>query len=342
MELGIDSFIANSPDARTGTVLPDVQRMQDLLAEIRLADEVGLDVFGLGEHHRSEFLDSSPATILAAAAGQTKRIRLASAVTVLSAADPVRVFQQFATLDLISNGRAEITAGRGSFVESFPLFGFRLEDYDALFAEKLDLLLKLRTQNPITWQGRFRPALNGVGVYPRPVQKVLPVWLGVGGTPASFVRAGVAGLPLAVAIIGGETYRFRPLIDSYRRAYERAGHDPAGMKVGVHLLGQVAETDDEAAEQFFPGYAAEFTKIGKERGWPAVTRAHFEQLRGRKGALMVGSPENVVEKLVEASKDLGGLARIQMQMSVAGLNHAEMLEGIRLLGERVAPVVRAA
>ncbi len=341
MELGIDSFIANNPDARTGKVLPDVERMQDLLAEIRLADVVGLDVFGLGEHHRREFLDSTPATILAAAAAQTSRIRLTSAVTVLSAADPVRVFQQFATLDLISNGRAEIVAGRGSFVESFPLFGFRLEDYDALFAEKLDLLLKLRAQNPITWQGRFRPALQGVGVYPRPVQKQMPVWLGVGGTPASFVRAGVAGLPLMVAIIGGETYRFRPLIDSYRRAYERAGHDPAGMKVGVHLLGQVAETDDEAVEQFFPGYAAEFTKIGKERGWPPVTRAHFEQLRGRKGALMVGSAENVAEKLLEASKDLGGLARVQMQMSVAGLNHEEMLQGIRLLGEKVAPVVRA-
>ncbi len=342
MELGIDSFITNSPDARTGKVLPDVERMQHLLAEIRLADEVGLDAFGLGEHHRSEFLDSTPATILAAAAAQTKKIRLSSAVTVLSAADPVRVFQQFATLDLISNGRAEIVAGRGSFVESFPLFGFRLEDYDALFAEKLDLLLKLRATNPITWQGKFRPALNNVGVYPRPVQQLMPVWLGVGGTPASFVRAGVAGLPLMVAIIGGETYRFRPLIDTYRRAYERAGHDPAGMKVGVHLLGHVAETDDEAADQFFPGYAAEFTKIGRERGWPAVTRAHFDQLRSRKGALMVGSPQVVAAKLIEASADLGGLARIQMQMSVAGLNHDEMLTAIRLLGSDVAPAVRAA
>ena len=342
MEIGIDSFVTNSPDARTGTVLPDVERMQHLLAEIRLADAVGLDVFGLGEHHRSEFLDATPATILAAAAGQTERIRLTSAVTVLSAADPVRVFQQFATLDLISNGRAEIVAGRGSFIESFPLFGLRLEDYDALFAEKLDLLLKLREQNPITWQGKFRPALHGAGVYPRPVQAKLPVWLGVGGTPASFVRAGVAGLPLMVAIIGGETYRFRPLIDSYRRAYERAGHDPSARKVGIHLLGQVAATDNEAAEQFFPGYAAEFTKIGRERGWPPVTRAHFEQLRGRKGALMVGSPENVAAKLVEASKDLGGLSRIQLQMSVAGLNHEEMLQGIQLLGEQVAPMVRTA
>ncbi len=341
MELGIDSFVANSPDARTGVVLPDGQRMQDLLEEIRLADEVGLDVFGLGEHHRGEYLDSSPATILAAAAAQTKRIRLASAVTVLSASDPVRVFQQFATLDLISGGRAEIVAGRGSFIESFPLFGFRLEDYDALFAEKLDLLLKLRSENPITWQGKFRPALNNVGVFPRPVQAKLPIWLGVGGTPASFVRAGVAGLPLMIAIIGGETYRFKPLVDSYRRAYERSGHDPAGMKVGVHLLGQVAETDEEAGEQFFPGYAAAFTKIGKERGWPPVTRGQFEALRGRKGALMVGSPENVAAKLLEASKDLGGLDRIDLQMSVAGLNHAEMMQGIRLLGERVAPIVRA-
>ncbi len=341
MELGIDSFITNSPDARTGSVLPDVERMQHLLAEISLADEVGLDAFGLGEHHRSEFLDSTPATILAAAAAQTSKIRLSSAVTVLSAADPVRVFQQFATLDLISNGRAEIVAGRGSFVESFPLFGLQLQDYDALFAEKLDLLLKLRAQNPITWQGKFRPALNNAGVYPRPVQQQMPIWLGVGGTPASFVRAGVAGLPLMVAIIGGETYRFRPMIDSYRRAYQRAGHDPAGMKVGVHLLGHVAETDDEAADQFFPGYAAEFTKIGKERGWPPVTRSHFEQLRSRKGALMVGSPQTVAAKLLEASTDLGGLGRVQMQMSVAGLNHEEMLSSIRLLGQQVAPVLRA-
>ena len=342
MQIGIDSFIANSPDPRTGEMTPNQQRMQQLLEEIRLADQVGLDSFGLGEHHRHEFLDSAPAVILAAAATQTKHIRLGSAVTVLSAADPVRVFQEFSTLDLISNGRAEIVAGRGSFTESFPLFGYKLQDYDAVFAEKLDLLLKLREENPITWSGKFRPALKDAGVFPRPLQAKLPIWLGVGGTPESFVRAGLLGLPLMVAIIGGQPRRFRMLVDLYRQAGQKAGHAPESLIVGVHFLGYVGKDDRSAANDFFPGYAAEFTKIGKERGWPPVTRGQFDVLLQPGGALMVGSPETVTRKLQEASDDLGGLARVSMQMSVAGLRHAEMLESVQRLGEEVAPILRAA
>ncbi len=339
MQLGIDSFIAHRPDPVTGAMIPAQQRMANLIDEIVAADQAGLDSFGLGEHHREEFLDSAPAVILAAAASRTKTIRLNSAVTVLSAADPVRVFQEFATLDLISNGRAEIVAGRGSFTESFPLFGFRLQDYDALFAEKLDLLLKLREENPITWTGKFRPALNAQGVYPRPVQPKLPIWLGVGGTPQSFVRAGVLGLPLMVAIIGGEPHRFRPLIDLYREAGRESGHAAEDLKVGVHVLGHVADTNELAADDFFPGYAREFTNIGKERGWPPVTRAQFDALRRPKGALMVGDPAYVAEKLKTLDQDLGGLHRIQLQTSVAGLTHAQAMHSIELYGSRVAPLV---
>lgn len=340
MQIGIDSFIAHVPDPLTGAARSSQQRMSDLLEEITLADQVGLDTFGLGEHHRDDYLDAAPAVILAAAASQTRRIRLSSAVTVLSAADPVRVFQEFSTLDLLSNGRAEIVAGRGSFTESFPLFGLKLQDYDDLFAEKLDLLLKLRDENPITWSGKFRPALTNQPVYPRPVQAQLPVWLGVGGTPQSFARAGFLGLPLMVAIIGGEFHRFRPLVDLYRKAGEQAGHDPAKLKVGIHALGYVAETDKEAANDFFPGYAAAFTKIGKERGWPPVTRNQFEALRRPKGALLVSDPTTVVQKLIELDQDLGGVSRVQFQMSVAALRHENMLASIRLLGERVAPAIR--
>ena len=341
MQLGIDSFIAHRPDPVSGEMIPTQQRMVNLIDEIVAADQAGLDSFGLGEHHREEFLDSAPAVILAAAASRTRSIRLASAVTVLSAADPVRVFQEFATLDLLSNGRAEIVAGRGSFTESFPLFGFRLQDYDALFAEKLDLLLQLREQNPITWSGKFRPALNGQGVYPRPVQQQLPVWLGVGGTPQSFIRAGVLGLPLMVAIIGGEPHRFRPLVDLYRQAGAQSGHAAADLRVGVHVLGHVADTNDRAADDFFPGYAREFTNIGKERGWPPVTRAQFDALRRPKGALMVGDPQYVAEKLKTLDEDLGGLHRIQLQTSVAGLNHAQAMHSIELYGAQVAPLLRS-
>src|SRR6202035_4663990 len=259
MHIGIDSFAAAISDPATGLTLSPVERMHHLLEEIELANRVGLDVFGIGEHHRAEFLDSAPAVILAAAAARTKSIRLTSAVTVLSAADPVRVFQEFATLDLISHGRAEIVAGRGSFVESYPLFGLRLEDYDALFSEKLDLLLKIRDSSHVRWSGKHRAPLTGQAVYPRPLQNPLPIWVGVGGTPASFARAGMLGLPLMVAIIGGEPHRFRPLIDLYREAGVRSGHKPEQLKVGLHMIGFVADTTKEAADVFFPGYAHTFT-----------------------------------------------------------------------------------
>jgi probable LLM family oxidoreductase len=314
--------------------------MKDLLDEMALADEVGLHAFGIGEHHREEFLDSAPAVILAAAAARTQSIRLTSAVTVLSAADPVRVFQEFATLDLISGGRAEIVAGRGSFIESFPLFGLKLEDYDSLFEEKLELLLQLREQTYVHWSGKHRPALTGQGVFPRPMQSKIPVWLGVGGTPASFVRAGTLGLPLMVAIIGGEPHRFRPLVDLYREAGRRAGHAPESLKVGVHALGYVAETDGQAADEFFPGYAATFSKIGKERGWGPVTRRQFDALVTPTGALVVGGPETVTGKVKYYSEALGGISRLSFQMSVAGVTHERLMRAIKLLGDAVAPALR--
>jgi probable LLM family oxidoreductase len=311
-----------------------------LVKQIERADQVGLDVFGVGEHHRREFLDSAPAVILGAAAARTQRIRLTSAVTVLSAADPVRVFQEFATLDLLSHGRAEMVAGRGSSIEAFPLFGLRLEDYDSLFAEKLDLLLKIRDNEHVHWSGEYRPTLTGQGIYPRPLQKPLPIWVGVGGTPQSFVRAGVLGLPLMVAIIGGETRHFRPLIDLYREAGRRAGHSPDQLKVGIHSLGYVAETTQEAADDFFPGYARAFTDVGKERGWPAVTRAGFDAQRGSQGALIIGDPNEVVKKIVRHSKALGGISRITFQMNVASLSQVKMMRAIELLGTQVAPALR--
>src|SRR5213595_3402786 len=294
MQIGIDSFAALVPDPITGHTVTAQERITHLLEEIELADKVGLDTFGLGEHHRAEYLDSAPAVILAAAAARTQSIGLTSAVTVLSAADPVRVFQEFATLDLLSNGRAEIVAGRGSFIEAFPLFGLELEDYDSLFAEKLDLLLNIRENTHVHWSGKHRTALTGQGVYPRPLQNPLPVCLGGGGTPGSFIRAGMLGLPLMVAIIGGEPHRFRPLIDRYREAGLRAGHSPDQLKVGIHSLGYVADSALKAANEFFPGYARSFSEIGKERGWPPVTRAHFDALLGPTGALIVGDPETVV------------------------------------------------
>ena len=338
IQIGIDSFAAAHDD--TSRALSGAERVNNLLEEIAHADQVGLDVFGIGEHHRKDFLDSAPAVILAAAASRTSRIRLTSAVTVLSAADPVRVFQEFATLDLISNGRAEMVVGRGSFIDSFPLFGLERKDYDSLFAEKLDLLLKIRENEEVTWSGKHRPRLTGQGVYPRPVQNPLPIWLGVGGTPASFSRAGMLGLPLMVAIIGGETHRFRPLVDLYREAGKRAGHSPEQLKVGVHSLGYVAATTEEAADDFFPGYARAFTDIGKERGWPPVTRAAFNAQRGEQGALVVGSPDEVAEKIVRHSKALGGVSRFTFQMNVASLSHAKLMRAIEMVGTRVAPRVR--
>jgi len=338
MQVGIDSFAA-AFDETSRAVNPS-ERLQDLVKQIERADQVGLDAFGVGEHHRREFLDSAPTVILAAAAARTQRIRLTSAVTVLSAADPVRVFEEFATLDLLSQGRAEMVVGRGSSIEAFPLFGLRLEDYDSLFAEKLELLLKIRDNEHVHWSGEYRPTLTGQGVYPRPLQNPLPIWVGVGGTPQSFVRAGVLGLPLMVAIIGGETRSFRPLIDLYREAGRRAGHSPDQMKVGIHSLGYVAETTQQAADDFFPGYARAFTDIGKERGWPAVTRAGFDAQRGPQGALIIGDPDEVVKKIVRHSKALGGISRITFQMNAASLPHVKLMRAIELLGTQVAPALR--
>jgi probable LLM family oxidoreductase len=338
--IGVDSFAASIADPVTGSLLQPVDRMRHLIEEIVHADQVGLDVFGIGEHHRAEFLDSAPAIILATAAGLTKHIRLSSAVTVLSAADPVRVFQEFATLDLLSKGRAEIVAGRGSFVESYPLFGLRLEDYDSLFAEKLELLLAIRANERVHWSGRHRAPLTGQAIFPRPLQSPLPIWVGVGGTPASFVRAGMLGLPLMVAIIGGEHRRFRPLIDAYRDAGARAGHPPELLQVGIHSIGFVADTTEDAAETFYPGYAHTFTEIGKERGWAPTTRAQFDALRGPTGALVIGDPDVVAAKLRRIDHDLGGIARFTFQMGVSTMPHARMLRAIELLGTRVAPLVR--
>ncbi|MDB6109864.1 MAG: putative oxidoreductase protein [Pedosphaera sp.] len=340
MEIGIDSFVATLADPVTGALVPPAERLHNLLEEVELADRAGLDVFGIGEHHREEFLDSAPVVLLAAAAARTKRIRLSSAVTVLSAADPVRVFQEFATLDLISKGRAEIVAGRGSFTEAYPLFGLDLEDYDSLFSEKLDLLLKIRQDLNVRWSGKHRPALTGQAVYPRPLQNPLPVWIGVGGTPASFVRAGTLGLPLMVAIIGGEPHRFRPLIDLYRETGRRAGHPPESLKVGVHALGYVADTTAQAADDFYPGYARMFTEIGKERGWPPTRRAHYDALLGPTGALIIGDASAVAEKILYLNKALGGISRLNVQMSPGTLPHPKALRGIELLGGQVAPLVR--
>src|SRR5499427_5491677 len=340
MQIGVDSFGAVISDPTTEITLRPVQRMQNLLEEIVLADQVGLDVFGIGEHHRSEFMDSAPVVILGAAAARTKNIRLSSAVTVLSAADPVRVFQEFATLDLISHGRAEIVAGRGSSVEAFPLFGFDLDDYDSLYTEKLDLLLKIRANTNVHWTGKHRPALTGQAVYPRPLQDPLPIWVGVGGTPASFVRAGTLGLPLMVAIIGGEPKRFRPLIDLYREAGRRAGHSAEKLIVGLHAIGFLGNTTQEAADDFYPGYAHTFTEIGKERGWPPATRTQFDALRGPTGALLIGDAETVTQRILYVNEVLGGLSRITFQMGVSQLPHQKMLRSIELLGTQVAPMVR--
>jgi probable LLM family oxidoreductase len=342
MDIGIDSFAAAISDPATGLTLEPVDRMEHLLEEIELADKVGLDVFGIGEHHRAEFLDSAPPIILAAAASRTKKIRLTSAVTVLSAADPVRVFQEFATLDLISHGRAEIVAGRGSFIESFPLFGLNLEDYDSLFAEKLELLLAIRDNPTLHWSGKHRPALTGQAIYPRPLQNPFPIWVGVGGTPSSFVRAGVLGLPLMVAIIGGQPHRFKPLIDLYRETGIRSGHNAEKLKVGLHMIGFLGDTTKEAADDFFPGYAHTFTEIGKERGWPPTTRAQFDALRGPTGALLIGDAETVTKKILYVNEALGGISRLTFQMGVSTLPHPKMLRAIEILGTQVAPAVRSA
>ena len=336
MELGICTFAEVSEP--TGPAA--ARRLPDLMQEITLAEQVGLDVFGIGEHHRPDFAVSAPAVVLAAAAAVTERIRLTSAVTVLSSDDPVRVFQEFATVDLLSSGRAEIMAGRGSFVESFPLFGYDLDDYNELFDEKLELLLALRSNERVTWRGRHRAALEDQGVYPRPLQDPLPVWIAVGGTPESVFRAGSLGLPLAIAIIGGMPERFAPLVQLHRDAASAAGHDPSQLPVGINSHAYIATTSQQAANEFFPSYAAMMTRIGRERGWSAMTRAQFEAMREPRGSLMVGSPQEVIEKIL-FEHELFGNQRTLLQISVGPLEHAKVLQAIELFGTEVAPAVRA-
>jgi probable LLM family oxidoreductase len=339
MEIGIDSFAAMF-SGDSNKAINEADALAQLLKKIEHAERVGLDTFGIGEHHRKGFLDSAPALILAAAASRTKNIRLSSAVTVLSAADPVRVFQEFATLDLISGGRAEMVVGRGSFIEAFPLFGYNLQDYDELFAEKLELLLKIRANEFVTWSGKFRPVLKNQPVYPRPLQDPLPIWLGVGGTPESFIRAGTLGLPLMVAVIGGETHRFRPLVDLYRKAGKEAGFLPEQLKVGLHSLGYVANTTQQAIDDFYPGYAAAMTKVGKERGWPPMTRSSFEGQNGPTGALLVGSVEEVAAKILRHADALGGISRLTFQMDTAELPHEKLMQSIELIGKRIKPLIQ--
>lgn len=341
LELGIYSFAETTIDPATGQRANAARRLHDLLEEIVLADAVGLDVYGVGEHHRPDFAVSTPAVVLAAAAARTRRIRLSSAVSVLSSDDPVRVFQEFSTLDLISGGRAEIMAGRGSFIESFPLFGYDLNDYDALFAEKLDLLLALRANERVTWRGKHRAALHDQPVYPRPLQDPLPVWIAIGGTPQSAVRAGTLGLPLAIAIIGGEPARFTPFVQGYRDAWARAGHDPAKARVSINSHGFIADTEAEAADSFWPRYADVMGRIGRERGWPPPTRTHFDRERSPRGALLLGSPQQVIDKILY-EHELFGMDRFLLQLSVGTMPHAQMLRAIELYGTVVAPAVRKA
>jgi probable LLM family oxidoreductase len=341
MDIGVYTFADTHPHPAAGRGPEAARRLRELVEEIELADQVGLDVFGVGEHHRSDYAVSAPAVVLAAAAERTSRIRLTSAVSVLSSDDPVRVFQAFATLDLLSGGRAEIMAGRGSFIESFPLFGHDLDDYDALFAEKLDLLLRLRAAERVTWSGVHRAPLQDQGVYPRPLQEPLPVWIAVGGTPQSVARAGTLGLPLALAIIGGQPERFAPLVALYRDAARRAGHDPAQLAVGINSHAYVADTGQQAADEFYPAYAEVMTRIGRERGWPPTTRPQFDALRSPRGALLVGSPQEVIDKIL-FQHELFGHQRFLAQTSMGSLPHARAMRSIELLGTVVAPAVRRA
>jgi probable LLM family oxidoreductase len=339
MELGITTFGELTPDPHTGRTISPGERLRNLIEEIALADQVGLEVFGVGEHHRPDFVVSSPAVVLAAAAERTKSIRLASAVSVLSSDDPVRVYQDFATLDLLSNGRAEIMAGRGSFTESFPLFGNDLADYDELFAEKLDLLLKVRESERVTWFGAQRPAIDDRGVYPRAQQNPLPVWIAVGGTPQSAVRAGTLGLPMALAIIGGMPERFKSFVDLYREAGRRAGHDPAQLKLAIHSHGYVGESSRETADEYFPSYAAMMNQIGRERGWGRLDRSQYEAMRAARGALLVGSAQEVIDKIL-FEHELFSNDRFLLHVSVGTLPHDKVLRAIELFGTEVAPVVR--
>lgn len=341
MEIGISTFVENTPDPKTGKLLSPHQRMKQLMEEIELADQVGLDVYAIGEHHRPDFVVSSPATVLAAAAVVTKHIKLSSAVTVLGSEDPVRVFQQFAHVDLLSEGRAEIMAGRGSFIESFPLFGNDLQDYDELFAEKLDLLLAINKSEKITWKGKYRPAINNRGVYPRPHQAELPVWLAVGGTPQSVVRAANKGLPLALAIIGGMPERFSSFTDLYRQSWQQAGRDMSQIQIAVHSHGFIGDDSRQAADDFYGPYALVMSQLGRERGWPPMTRDHYEMMRGPRGSLVLGSPQEVIDKILFQQETLG-LTRYLMHLSVGTMPHDKLLRAIELLGTVVAPAVKKA
>lgn len=339
VEIGLSTFVETTPDVRTGEVISHAERLREVVEEIVLADQVGLDIFGVGEHHRKDYAASAPAIVLAAAAPQTKRIRLTSAVTVLSSDDPVRVFQDFATLDAISNGRAEIMAGRGSFIESFPLFGYDLKDYNELFDEKLSLLLKIRESEKVTWSGKHRPAIQDLGVYPRPVQNPLPVWIGSGGNTQSVVRAGVLGLPLVLAIIGGSPMQFAPLVELYKRTAAKSGHDISKLPVASHSHGFIAEDNETAADKFFPSTQQAMNVLGWERGWGYYSRASFDAARSFEGALYVGDSETVAGKIIHLRKNVG-ITRFMLHVPVGTMPHEDVLKAIELLGKEVAPRVR--
>jgi probable LLM family oxidoreductase len=341
MEIGITTFVENTPDPATGKLLSPQERMMDLMEEIELSDQLGLDVFSIGEHHRADFIVSSPAVVLAAAAVKTKNIKLSSAVTVLSSDDPVRVFQDFAHVDLLSKGRAEIMAGRGSFIESFPLFGNDLADYNSLFAEKLELLMQLNKSEKVTWKGKHRAPLNNLGVYPRPYQQELPIWVAIGGTPESVVRAANYGLPMALAIIGGMPERFVPLTDLYKETYKQAGHDLTKLQLAINSHGYIADDSQKAADEFYPPYAYLMSKIGRERGWPPMNRQQYEMMRAPQGSLVVGSPQQVIDKILY-EYELFGNTRFLFHISVGTLPHAKVMRAIELLGTVVAPAVKKA
>lgn len=339
MEIGISTFVERTPDPISGETVSPQQRMKDLMEEVALMEQVGLDVFAVGEHHRPDFVASSPAVILAAAAAITKKIKLSSAVTVLSSADPVRTYQDFATVDLLSDGRAEIMAGRGSFIESYPLFGYDLNDYDALFAEKLDLLLQINKTEKINWRGKYRSPIHNQGVYPRALQPELPVWIAVGGTPQSVVRAATLGLPLAMAIIGGSPEHFVQLADLYKSTWKKAGHDESKLQISVHSHGYIADDSQQAADEFYPSYHMLMTQLGKERGWGPMTRQQFEATRSKRGALLVGNVQEVTEKILW-EQELFGLTRFLLHISVGTLPHKQVMRAIELLGTKVAPAVK--
>jgi probable LLM family oxidoreductase len=341
MELGITTFAETYRDPKTGETISHGERLRQVLEEIVLAEHVGLAVYGVGEHHRPDFASSAPAVVLAAAAGRTERIRLTPAVIILSSADPVRTFQDFATLDLVSSGRAELLVGRGSFIESFPLFGYSLSDYDELFSEKLDLLLAIRDQERITWSGKHRPALHDQSIYPRPEQDPLPIWVGVGGSPTSIVRAATRGLPVALAIIGGNPDRFADFADLHRSTLVDSGHDPAAAPLAVHAHGYIADSNEQAADEYYNSYAVAMTQLGRERGWGPMTRPQYDMMRGPGGSLVLGDVETVAAKILRI-REILGIQRFMLHISVGTLPHEQVLHAIELLGKEVAPIVQSA